>query len=360
MHKIKGQEKWERKGVQRQFVEKAEGIEMNDMKKNTAGDIVIYRAQDGKTQIEVRLEEDTVWLTQAQMAELFKQTKQNISLHVHNIFKEGELKAKSVVKESLTTARDGKSYRTSYYNLDVIISVGYRVKSKRGTQFRIWATALLKQHLIAGYTLNEKRLAAQQAKYRELQNAVKLLGQVARNRELSSTEAVELIRVVRDYAYGLDLIDAYDHQRLEVVGVSRDTATPISYEEARRAIEQLRVQYQASELFGREKDQSFRGSLVSVFQTFDKCQLYPSIEEKAANLLYFLVKDHPFVDGNKRIAAFLFLWFLDRNTSLYHADGSKRIADNALVAITLMTAESKPADKNLMVKVIINLINQKN
>lgn len=330
------------------------------MKKDTTGDIVIYQTQDGRTRLEVRLEEETVWLTQAQMAQLFKQTKQNISLHVRNIFKEKELKEKSVVKDSLTTARDGKTYRMIYYNLDVIISVGYRVKSKRGTQFRIWATNLLKQHLIAGYTLNEKRLASQEVKYRELQDAIKLIGQVTVNHHLSSTEAVELIRVVRDYAYGLDLIDAYDHQRLEVAAVSRQTALPISYEDARRAIDQLRVQYQASDLFGREKDQSFQGSLVSVFQTFDGRELYPSIEEKAANLLYFLVKNHPFVDGNKRIAAFLFLWFLDRNKSLYRPDGSKRIADNALVAITLMTAESDPAEKNLMVKVIINLINQKN
>jgi prophage maintenance system killer protein len=330
------------------------------MKKDISSDIVIYRAQDGKTELQVRLEEETVWLNHAQMAQLFKQTKQNVSLHIRNIFKERELKENSVVKESLTTARDGKTYRTAYYNLDVIISIGYRVKSKRGTQFRIWATNLLKQHLIAGYTLNEKRLAAQEAKYQELQKAVKLLGQVAVNRQLSSTEAVELIRVVQDYAYGLDLIDAYDHQRLEIAAVSRQAALPISYEDARRAIEQLRVQYQASDLFGREKDQSFGGSLVSIFQTFDGSQLYPSIEEKAASLLYFLVKNHPFIDGNKRIAAFLFLWFLDRNKSLYRTDGSKRIADNALVAITLMTAESKPAEKNVMIKVIISLINQKN
>jgi prophage maintenance system killer protein len=330
------------------------------MKRDAPDSIVIYRAKDGKTQIDVSLRDETVWIDQKQMAQLFGTERSVITKHISNILKTKELQRKSVCAKFAHTAADGKQYQTQFYNLDMIISVGYRVNSRRGTQFRIWATNLLKQHLIAGYTLNEKRLAAQQEKYQELQNAIKLLGQVAVNRQLSSTEATELIRVVQDYAYGLDLIDAYDYQRLEVGAVSRQTALPISYEDARRAIEQLRVQYQASDLFGREKDQSFGGSLVSIFQTFDGSQLYPSIEEKAASLLYFLVKNHPFIDGNKRIAAFLFLWFLDRNKSLYRADGSKRIADNALVAITLMTAESKPADKNLIVKVIINLINQKN
>jgi prophage maintenance system killer protein len=330
------------------------------MKKDTSSDIVIYRAQDGKTQIDVNLRDETVWITQKQMAQLFGTERSVITKHISNILKTKELQRNSVCAKFAHTAADGKQYESHFYNLDMIISVGYRVNSRQGTQFRIWATNLLKQHLIAGYTLNEKRLAVQEAKYQELQKAVKLLGQVAVNRQLSSTEAVELIRVVQDYAYGLDLIDAYDHQRLEVAAVSRQAALPISYEDARRAIEQLRVQYQASDLFGREKDQSFRGSLVSIFQTFDGSQLYPSIEEKAASLLYFLVKNHPFIDGNKRIAAFLFLWFLDRNKSLYRTDGSKRIADNALVAITLMTAESKPAEKNVMIKVIISLINQKN
>jgi prophage maintenance system killer protein len=327
---------------------------------NKTQDIVIYRTDDGTARIEVNLRDETVWITQKQMAELFTTERSVVTKHINNILKTKELRQKSVCANFAHTAADGKTYQTQFYNLDMIISVGYRVNSKRGTQFRIWATNVLKQHLIEGYTLNEKRLRAQQEKYRELLNAVQLIGQIADRRELSSGQAEELIRVIRDYAYGLDLIDGYDHQRLEVSGVSRQMARPISHDQARRAIEQLRAQYHASDLFGREKDKSFQGSLVSIFQTFGKRQLYPSIEEKAAHLLYFLVKNHPFVDGNKRIAAFLFLWFLGKNRALYRKDGSKRIADNALVAITLMVAESRPADKDLIVKVIVNLINQKN
>ena len=330
------------------------------MNANTTQDIIIYRTDDGKTQIEVNLRDETVWITQKYMAELFGTERSVVTKHISNVLETKELQRNSVCAKFAHTAADGKTYQTQFYNLDMIISVGYRVNSKRGTQFRIWATNVLKQHLIEGYTLNEKRLRAQQEKYQELLNAVRLLGQIAEHRELSSSQAADLIRVVRDYAYGLDLIDAYDHKRLEVAGVSRQKARPISHADARRAIEQLRMQYQASDLFGREKDKSFQGSLVSIFQTFGKRQLYPSIEEKAANLLYFLVKNHPFVDGNKRIAAFMFLWFLDINRALYRKDGSKRIADNALVAITLMVAESRPTDKDLIVKVIINLINQKN
>ena len=330
------------------------------MNQDVTQDIVIYQTRDGKSQLKVRLKEDTLWLDAHQIAELFERDRTVIVRHIRNVYSTGELDRDSTCAKNAQVAADGKIRQMDLYNLDMILSVGYRVNSKRGTQFRIWATNVLKQHLIKGYTLNEKRLRTQQEKYQELLNAVKLLGQIADHRELSSSQAADLIRVIRDYAYGLDLIDAYDHNRLEVAGVSRQKARPISYEDARRAIEQLRQQYQASDLFGREKDKSFQGSLVSIFQTFGKRQLYPSIEEKAANLLYFLVKNHPFVDGNKRIAAFMFLWFLDKNRALYRKDGSKRIADNALVAITLMVAESRPTDKDLIVKVIINLINQKN
>ncbi len=325
--------------------------------------ILIYQTEDGQTQLEVNLEKETIWLTLNQMSDLFGRDKSVISRHLRNIFKTRELSKKATVANFATAQTEGNRHVTrqiEYFNLDAIISVGYRVNSIRGTRFRIWATNVLKEHLVQGYTLNEKRLQSQQAKVRELQKAIGLINQIANNKMLSSDEAAGLIRVIRDYSYGLDLIDAYDYQRLDITGVSQKKAVAISYDSAKNAIEQLRTQYKASDLFGREKDDSFQGSLVSILQTFDSTELYPSIEEKAANLLYFLVKNHPFVDGNKRIAAFMFLWFLDKNKQLYRTDGSKRLADNALVALTLMVAESDPAEKDIIVKVIINLINEKN
>ncbi len=332
-------------------------------KKDTDSQILLYQAPDGQTRLEVNLEQETVWLSLAQMATLFDRDKSVISRHLRNIFESGELSKKATVAFFATVQNEGQRQverQVEYFNLDAIISVGYRVNSIRGTQFRIWATHVLREHLVQGYTLNERRLQAQQARINELKRAIGLITRVAENKSLSSDEAAGLIRVIGDYSYGLDLIDAYDYQRLDITAVSTKKTVPVSYADAKKAIEQLRLQYKASDLFGREKDQSFEGSLVGIFQTFDKKQLYPSIEEKAANLLYFLVKNHPFVDGNKRIAAFIFLWFLDRNARLYHRDGSKRLADNALVALTLMVAESDPREKDIIVKVIINLINEKN
>jgi prophage maintenance system killer protein len=342
-----------REGKPKYEVGKAEAL-------SAPGEVVLYRSADGRTQVEVRLKQDTVWLSQSQIADLLQTTVPNVSMHIRNIFAEKELRPKSVVKQFLTTAADGKEYSTRFYNLDVIISVGYRVKSKRGTQFRIWATNVLRQHLVNGYTLNEKRLQEQAERLRELQHAIGLIGQIADHKALTSDEAGALIRVVNDYAYGLDLIDAYDHQRLAVTGTNERVARPVEYAEARSAINDLRRHYQAGNLFGHEKDDSFQGAIANVFQTFDGTELYPSIEEKAANLLYFLVRDHPFIDGNKRIAAFMFLWFLEKNGTLYRSDGTKRIADNALVALTLMVAESKPQEKDLIVKMTVNLINRKN
>jgi prophage maintenance system killer protein len=294
------------------------------------------------------------------MAKLFETERSVITKHIHNIFRTKELRKSSVCAKFAHTAQDGKTYQTNFYNLDMIISVGYRVNSKRGTQFRIWATNVLRQHLVEGYTLNKKRLEAQEEKVRELQKAIDMLGQVVSKKALSSGETGELIRIIKDYSYGLNLLDAYDKQELGITGVSKQKAQPLSYSEALDAIKQLRDQYEAPELFGREKDDSFQGSLVSVFQTFEGKDLYPSIEEKAANLLYFLVRNHPFVDGNKRIAAFMFLWFLDINGYLYEAGGGQRLANNALVALTLMVAESKPFHKDVMIKLIINLINKNN
>ncbi|MEJ7737523.1 MAG: virulence protein RhuM/Fic/DOC family protein [Chitinophagaceae bacterium] len=322
--------------------------------------IIIYQTSDGKASIEVKLEQDTVWLNQIQMVELFQQSKQNISLHIKNIFKENELTEFSVVKDSLTTAADGKKYKTRYYNLDVIISVGYRIKSQRGTQFRIWANQVLKDYLTKGYVIDAKHLQEQSRQLDDLKQTVKLLGNVIANKELSSDEATGLIRIVTSYTYALDVLDQYDHQVLQIHNTTSQEIFQITYTAAMTAIKGLKDKFGGSALFGNEKDDSFQGSLATIYQTFGGEDLYPSVEEKAANLLYFVIKNHSFSDGNKRIAAFLFVWFLEKNDILYRSDGSKRIADNALVALTLMIAESKPEEKDMMIKVVVNLINLKN
>ncbi len=321
--------------------------------------VIIYQTADGQTAIDVKVEDETVWLTQRQMQELFNQTKQNISLHLRNIFKEGEL-SNSVVKESLTTANDGKRYKTNYYSLDAIISIGYRVKSQRGTQFRIWANRVLKEYLIKGYALNERKLNEETEKLRILKQAVNLLDSVLKSRELTSAEANGLLTVITDYSYALDVLDRYDHQQLLIEGTADEQLFVATYAEAMKAIKTLKEKFGGSSLFGNEKDDSFKGSIATIYQSFGGVDFYPTIEEKAANLLYFVVKNHSFSDGNKRIAAYLFVWFLDKNNILYREDGSKRLADNALVALTLMIAESKPDEKDMMVKVVVNLINARN
>lgn len=322
--------------------------------------IIIYKTEDGQTSVDVKIENDNVWLTQSQMQELFGQTKQNISLHINNLFKEEELQKFAVVKESLTTANDGKKYKTNHYSLDVIISVGYRVKSKRGTQFRIWANNVLKDHLLKGYSINEQKLKEQTAQFNSLKQTVQLLDNVLKNKELNSDEATGLLKVVTDYSYALDILDKYDHQQLTIEGTDDQQLFVATYEDAMNAIKDLKDKFGGSSLFGNEKDDSFKGSIGVIYQSFSGVDFYPTIEEKAANLLYFVVKNHSFSDGNKRIAAYLFVWFLEKNQILYRKDGSKRIADNALVALTLMIAESKPEEKEMIVKVIVNLINSKN
>jgi hypothetical protein len=306
--------------------------------------------------LDVRLERETVWLSLNQMADLFARDKSVISRHLRNVFKEGELDRESTVAYFATVQEEAGRRVTrqiEFYNLDAIISVGYRVNSRRGTQFRIWATGILRDHLLRGYTVNERRL-------KELNQAIRLISDVAERRELTGDEATGLLRVVADYSLALDLLDDYDNQRVAVAGTTQTEAVPVTYDEARDAIERLRVKFKASGLFGREKDDSLRGSLEAVMQTAGGKDVYPSIEEKAAHLLYFLVKNHSFVDGNKRIAAALFLWFLQKNRALYRPDGTKRIADNALVAMTLLIAESRPADKSLLANVIVNLVNKRN
>jgi len=337
------------------------------MQEEPRGEVVIYKAKGGKTALEVKLEQETVWLNLNQIADLFQRDKSVISKHILNIFEERELKRHATVAKFATVQNEGGRAveRTiDYYNLDVIISVGYRVKSQRGTQFRIWATKVLKDHLLKGYTINEKRLKEQHERLAELQDTVNLMGRVMQGRELERGQAEGLLHVITNYSYALSLLDQYDRGLLQIHKTTRKKHFIITYQAARKAIDQLAKQTfkkgQPLGLFGKEKDKSFRSSLGAIHQTFDGKELYPSIEEKAAHLLYFVVKNHSFVDGNKRIGAFLFIWFLDRHGILYAPSGGKRIGDNALVALTLMIAESRPKDKDLIIKVVVNLINKDN
>jgi len=323
-------------------------------------DIKIYQVGDGKAEISVRLDNETVWLSLGQITELFELDKSVISRHINNIFKEGELNRSAVVAKNATTAADGKTYLVDYYNLDVIISVGYRVKSIRGTQFRIWANQIIKEYLVKGYSLNKKILEQKGLQLRELKDTVKLLGEVAKSQELSTDESVGLLSIISDYAYALEVLDQYDYQALEINETTQKETYRLTYGEAKAQIALAKKSHGNSDLFGREKDNSFQSSINTIFQTFDGVDLYPSIEEKAANLLYLVTKNHSFTDGNKRIAAFMFLYFLEKNRLLFDEFGKKRIADNALVALTLMIAVSKPEEKETITKVVINLINKKN
>lgn len=325
---------------------------------NKDNQIVLYRAKDGRTALEVNLQRETVWLTQAQMVDLFQRDQSVVSRHIRNVFSEGELDAESNMQKMHIASADKP---VVFYNLDVIISVGYRVKSKQGTQFRIWATQILRDHLLKGYTVNEQRLRDQVTRLKELQATVDLLGRVMQERRLTGDEAEGLLKVVTDYSLALSLLDQYDHQQLAIRDTTSPTPFALTYDAAKTAITKMASQSgMHGDLFGREKDDSFKSSLGAIYQTFGGRELYPSIEEKAAHLLYFVVKNHSFVDGNKRIAAFLFVWFLDANRILYRADGTKRLADNALVALTLLIAESHPRDKDILIKVLVNLINRGN
>ncbi|MCB9052400.1 MAG: virulence protein RhuM/Fic/DOC family protein [Lewinellaceae bacterium] len=322
-------------------------------------EVIRYTTEEGAVAIEVNLRDETVWLSQKQMAMLFDRDYKTISKHIRNIFKEGELEENSVVAKFATTAADGKTYQVDYYNLDVIISVGYRVKSRRGTNFRIWATRILRNHLLE----NARRNAAgkpYQEKYRELVRTLDIAAATASTKDLSATESRGILKVLQDYAYALETLDKYDHQQLSIEAKAERKVQKLEYEEAIRLIEEWRELQGAGRLFGHEKDDSFRSSLANIYQTFDGKELYPSIEEKAAHLLYFIVKNHSFTDGNKRIAAGLFVYFMDINGALFRIDGSKRIGDNALVAITIMIAESRPEEKDIMIKLVVNLINDKN
>ena len=323
--------------------------------------IIIYQTEDGKTQIDVRLENDTVWLTQAQMAELFQTDRTSIVRHIQNIYKIGELDRESTCAKIAQVQTEGHRYvrRTiPYFNLDMIISVGYRINSKRGVKFRQWANKILKDYLIKGYAVNDNIRREQIGELRQL---VGILGRTIQSQPLMpSEESQALFDVVTDYAYALDTLDNYDYERLTIEKTTQEERFHATYNNAIRAIEGLREKFGGSSLFGNEKDDSFKSSIGQIYQTFGGKELYPSVEEKAAMLLYLVTKNHSFSDGNKRIAATLFLWFLNNNGILYREDGTKRLADNTLVALTLMIAESKTEEKDVMVKVVVNLINQTN
>ena len=320
------------------------------------GEILLYNTPDGQTKIEVRLVNETVWLTQAQMSDLFQKDQSVIARHIANVFNEGELDRESNMQILHNTLSKYKP--TAIYDLDVIISVGYRVKSKSGTDFRIWARNILKQYLVKGYAVNER---IRREQITELRQLVGMLGRTIQNQPLISTDETNaLFEVVTDYTYALDTLDNYDYQRLTISQTTQEERFHATYENAMEEIVKLRNRFGGSTLFGNEKDDSFKSSIGQIYQTFGGEELYPSVEEKAAMLLYLVTKNHSFSDGNKRIAATLFLWFLNENRILYRPDGSKRLPDNTLVALTLMIAESRPDEKDIMVKVVVNLINQNN
>ena len=325
--------------------------------------IIIYQTEDGQTQVDVRMENDMIWLTRQQIAVLFGRDYKTISKHINNALKE-ELAGSVVVAKFATTTQHGaiegktQTHEIDYFNLEVITSVGYRVKSKRGVQFRQWANNVLKKYLIKGYAVNERLRKEQIGELRQL---VGMLGRTIQNQPLlSNDETNALFEVVTDYTYALDTLDNYDYERLTINKTTKEEPFHATYENAMEAINGLREKFGGSVLFGNEKDESFKSSIGQIYQTFGGEELYPSVEEKAAMLLYLVTKNHSFSDGNKRIAATLFLWFLNNNHILYYPDGSKRIADSTLVALTLMIAESRTEEKDVMVKVVVNLINKNN
>ena len=323
---------------------------------NIEDQILIYQTEDGQTQVDVRMENDTVWLTTNQMAMLFEREESNIRRHVINVFKEGELEKENNVHFLHV---NGVKKPVPFYNLDVIISVGYRVKSQRGVKFRQWANRILKQYLVKGYAVNDRLRRDQLGELRQL---VQVVGRTLQHQDITATaDGQALFDVVVDYTYALDTLDNYDYERLCI----ERTTTPqapfrATYENAMAEIRRLHDKFGGSQWFGNEKDDSFKSSIGQIYQTFGGEELYPSVEEKAAMLLYLVTKNHSFSDGNKRIAATLFLWFLNNNGILYRPDGTKRLADNTLVALTLMIAESRTEEKDVMVKVVVNLINQRN
>ena len=325
--------------------------------------IEIYRSQDGNVQLNVKLENETVWLNRQQMAELFGRDCKTVSKHINNALHE-ELEGEPVVAKFATPKNYGRvegktqDQMVEYFSLEMITSVGYRVKSKQGVAFRKWANSVLKQYLIKGYAINQQ---IKLDRYNELKDVVRLMSRaVGLQDKVTTDEYSGLFNVISDYVYALDTLDQYDYQSLSISKTTKEEPFRATYDNAMEAINALKEKFGGSKWFANEKDDSFKSSIGQIYQTFGGEELYPSVEEKAAMLLYLVVKNHSFSDGNKRIAAMLFLWFLNNNRVLYAEDGHKRIADNTLVALTLMIAESRTEEKDVMVKVVVNLINREN
>lgn len=325
---------------------------MTDPNNQSRGEVVFYKTPDGNVELSIRLERENLWLSRKQMSLLFDRDTDTIGLHLQNIFKEGELEEPATTEESSVVQKEGNRQvhrKVRFYNLDAVISVGYRVNSKRGTQFRIWATGVLRDHILKGYSVNRNRL-------RELQQTVRLIADTVTRHDLSGDEAGALLQVVEKYSRALDLLDDYDHQRLKAPETTVKVIHVLGYEEALRIVEQLRERFGGSTVFGVEKDKGLASALGAIMQTAGGRDAYPSLEEKAANLLYFLIKNHAFVDGNKRIAAALFLWFLERNGILVASDGEHLISNAALVALALMIAKSQPREKDVLVRIVMHLL----
>lgn len=324
--------------------------------------VILYQAEDGSLKTEVPMQGDTVWLNQKQMAELFNKDVRTVNEHIQNIYKENELSPESTIRDFRIVRQEGNRKVTreiEHYSLDVIISVGYRVKSKQGTQFRIWATKILKEYLVQGYALDQERLKKQKQQIKELEKTL-ILFQQAQSDVLSQSEATGLLSVLTEYTHTFILLNQYDTGNFPEGGLNTNITCEINYPAAVKAIDDLKRslinQNEATELFGRPKDESFQGILGNIVQSFGEEYLYPSIEEQAAHLLYFIIKNHPFSDGNKRIGAFMFIWFLQLNKHHLKQSGEVKINDNALVAIALLVAQSDPTQKEFMIKLIINLI----
>jgi len=330
----------------------------NFKNKNNKGEIVIYKDAQKKSQVEVRLEKETIWITQAQISDLFGTKRPAITKHLNNIFKSGELDRKTVSSILEHTASDGKKYKTLFYNLDAVLSVGYRVNSKRATQFRIWANTILKQYLIKGFVVNEKRLLEAKEKFADLQSVITFL-KTKSEKELLKDQAGEILSLLSSYSKMFSVLEQYDKDDFKQVKGTKSTFI-LRYEKCLDIIKELRLNLstknEAGDLFGNERGESFEGIIKGIYQTFENKELYRTIEDKSSHLLYFIIKDHPFSDGNKRIASFIFVYFLDKNNYLYKASGEKKINDNALVALALLVAESNPEEKEIMIKIIKNLL----
>ena len=325
--------------------------------RSSAAEYLTFITATGEGDVNAIYSDENVWLTQKMMGVLYNVETNTINYHLKKIFMDKEVDENSVIRKFRITAADGKTYNTEFYNLDVIISVGYRVNSKHATNFRIWANRILKEYLIKGYAINHNAKAEQ---LDELKQTIAIMRNVLTHKSITQDEAVGLLRVISDYSYGLDTLDRYDYQTLDITQTTKREVFRATYEDAIEALVILKDKFGGSDLFAHEKDDSFKSTMGVIYQTFDGQELYPSIEEKAANLLYLTVKNHSFSDGNKRIAAFLFLWFLEKNGILYREDGSRLLDNNTLVALTLMIAQSKVEEKDIMTKVVVNLINQNN